>query len=910
MATSDAHRGSAPTDKPGALVSGLQDEIYEWVREQEPWKQDLYLRAAASPELEAGDAEAIVEFLLGEKVDGAGPREVTRDLLPAAKGGEDPMVIERIYDLKNVNKLADGQALAFRPDGVNAIWGANGAGKTGYSRILKHSGRTLDKQTVLGNVAAEPRGGPQATIRVRVGSERHDLHLDLREPAPSMLGRICVADTRAGEVYLTEETEVDYVPITLSSLSRLVDGLGAVKTVLHDRLENLDLSPLDARPFGDTEVGRLIAGLEAKTPAELVIATATLDEAAEQRHSELRRRVAEIDAQRAPELRKAAEDDVSAATELASDLGLLCAALNEAALSTARRRHEQLAVTQKAARLAAERFEGEPYGGVGSDPWRMLWEAARRFAHEQEKELPPKHDPALCPLCMQELGSDAIKRLRSFEQFVAEDVSRRLREAETAISEASRNLPDATAVKLRHKAIIEKLGMQAGEPGRAIADWLDLAISSLAKLRVGQLDGLSPLNQPTDLAPWITGRREEIAAQAKIESGEENEALRRELAELDARQLLAERRDEVLTYLAARREAERLEEAKAKTAANTTSAKIRFLSQALIKKGLEDALERQLEALNFQGLEVVPKTRTVQGKPMTSLVFKTVDDVPLTDVLSGGEQRRLGLAMFLAEMEVLADSSPVVFDDPSSSVDQEGRRQIARTIARLGRDRQVVVFTHEFSFVHELRLRTPKDIPLELQHVCRLGETVGHVRPHLPWDGLPAGERVSPMREMLAEVQRGEKGGDATREARELCLYMRESCERTVEDRILGGVVTRRDDEVHTKRLDKLIADPGIADLVDEIMGESSEWLHARPTADGSLPFTSSELEEAVNRYADLQKRITEIEDNRDREVRRRRKEKIKVIKARDTGRAPAADEHERDEGLHPLREVASQEPH
>lgn len=899
METPEISTDSTKKDGEGSVsvAAGLQNEIYEWIRKQEAWKQDLFLRASTASELKPDDAEAVAEKLLGESKPDAAPREVTRDLLPGGEEGAEPMVIERIHELENVNKLDDGQTLAFAPDGVNAIWGLNGAGKTGYSRILKHAGRTLDEELVLGNVSTQTSGGPKATLRVRVGTKQHEHHLDLTKPAPPMLGRICVADAKAAEIYLTEETEVDYVPIVLSSLSRLVGGLGAVKAVLQDRLDALDLAPVDSRPFGDTDIAKLLAGLNAKTPERLVTAAATLDKAAQERHAELRQRVAEVDAQRAPELRKAAEGDVSGATSLVADLTTLTTALNEEALSAARVRIKAVTVAREAARLAAETFAEEPYGGIGTDPWRLLWGAARDFAHGQGHSLPPDHDPAHCPLCMQELGPEASERLRSFERFVSDDVSRRLEEAEKAVTDAARNLPDADVIELRHTNTIKKLGTDKGKSGRDVTDWLVLARASLEKLKAGQLDGLQAIESPPSLDPWIATRREEVVTQKKIESGEENEALRRELAELDARSLLAERRDEILSYLGACRTAQRLEEAKAKTAANSVSAKIKSLSEALVKKGLEDALERQLEALSFQGLEVVPRTRTVRGQPMTSLVFKTVDDVPLTDVLSAGEQRRLGLGMFLAEMEALADTSPIVLDDPTSSIDQEGRRHIAKTIARLGHDRQVIVFTHEFSFIHELRLRAA-DVPLELQHLCQMGETVGHVRPHLPWDGLPPGERVAPMREMLANLRRAEKDSDATqmaREARELCWYIRESCERTVEDRILAGTVTRRDDEVHTKKLDRLIADPNIAGLVDTIMGEASEWLHARPVADGGLPFTSAELEDAINRYADLQARLTVIEQSRTAESRSHRKQKLKEAKARDTGRAPAPDERGQD---------------
>ncbi|WP_318351658.1 hypothetical protein [Klebsiella pneumoniae] len=38
-------------------------------------------------------------------------------------------------------------------------------------------------------------------------------------------------------------------------------------------------------------------------------------------------------------------------------------------------------------------------------------------------------------------------------------------------------------------------------------------------------------------------------------------------------------------------------------------------------------------------------------------------------VLSEGEQRALGMAMFLAELESLPHASTVIFDDPSASLD-------------------------------------------------------------------------------------------------------------------------------------------------------------------------------------------------------------------------------------------------
>lgn len=94
-------------------------------------------------------------MLLGEAVEGGGPREVTRDDLPGAQGAEEPMAVHAISDLVNVNALADGETLPFEPQGINIVYGKNGGGKTGYSRILKHAGRTLHPEAILTNIAED-----------------------------------------------------------------------------------------------------------------------------------------------------------------------------------------------------------------------------------------------------------------------------------------------------------------------------------------------------------------------------------------------------------------------------------------------------------------------------------------------------------------------------------------------------------------------------------------------------------------------------------------------------------------------------------------------------------------------------------------------------------------------------------
>jgi hypothetical protein len=307
----------------------IQDEIFQWVRGLKPWQQELFLRAAATPELDQKDIEELASILLGEKVEGAGPRVVTRDDLPDAHGADQPMVVHRLADLQNVNAIAAGETLSFAPAGLNVVYGRNGAGKTGYSRVFKHAGRTLYRETVLSNVTDEQAGSPRATLTIDIGGARKDETVALDNVAPALLARICVVDAKAGERYLTHDSEVDYAPESLKSLSRLAEGMRAVEAELDRRLALVRPAELDLAPFGsNTAAARFLADLSSTdTTAELTkLATLSDDEQAERER--LRRKLGEIDAQQAPQLRRAAEGEARAAASLQTALAAVAAKLS------------------------------------------------------------------------------------------------------------------------------------------------------------------------------------------------------------------------------------------------------------------------------------------------------------------------------------------------------------------------------------------------------------------------------------------------------------------------------------------------------------------------------------------------------------------------------------------------------
>jgi ABC-type transport system involved in cytochrome c biogenesis ATPase subunit len=62
--------------------------------------------------------------------------------LPANPGDGASITLESMSDIVGVNQLAPRQTLVFETGGLTVIYGQNGAGKSGYGRILKRAYRS------------------------------------------------------------------------------------------------------------------------------------------------------------------------------------------------------------------------------------------------------------------------------------------------------------------------------------------------------------------------------------------------------------------------------------------------------------------------------------------------------------------------------------------------------------------------------------------------------------------------------------------------------------------------------------------------------------------------------------------------------------------------------------------------
>jgi len=85
------------------------------------------------------------------------------------------VVLTKLSEVKGVNKLAVNQVMEFSPN-ITVVYGNNGVGKTGYSRILKSQGYSFDSNIdILSNVHANPIS---QSARLDFNSDGQPFYLD------------------------------------------------------------------------------------------------------------------------------------------------------------------------------------------------------------------------------------------------------------------------------------------------------------------------------------------------------------------------------------------------------------------------------------------------------------------------------------------------------------------------------------------------------------------------------------------------------------------------------------------------------------------------------------------------------------------------------------------------------------
>lgn len=813
----------------------LLQKIMEWAGTQQPWISDAVRRLFQVGQLSQQDIEdltALVKSSVGiEDSDNRSPFPIDANMVPVPPAAGAVTVLRAMRNLAGVNTIAPNQAISFAELGITIVYGDNGAGKSGYSRVLRKSCRArVSGGPILHDVfAGAPMVVPQAEFEFQQGEQPPEI-FQWQEGRSSheALSRLAVFDSLCARAYNDAESEVAFVPYGLDVMTGLANACGTIRGRIQQELNSTRADVTEINDLMDkTEVGRHLSSFtqDYENPAYIqrILVLAQLNEAELAELTWIATQLKEVDpAAKAGVLRRTK----SRIEGLATIWGRVEAALYDGEITKALNTVNEWVAADSASKIAINNLmAGEALlPGTGSDEWKLLFEAARKFSIEQaySDHVFPHTDNAHCVLCQQPL-QDGGPRLQRFEAFIQQATEKEVARLGVQVKAISDAFERATPETLVSDAT---LLAEITEHQPDLIPVLQNTATVLVQRKQWVLNALKCLTweagfawpgSPIPALGQLALRLEEQAkAFDQIALGDERARIERRQAELTARQRLGTRCAAVLNLAARMTLRRKLIEAYQATDTSAISRRINALHQEAVSTGLEAAFARECEALGVSHLRVRNHTRTDRGTAKQQIKLNIPGKNKVGEVLSEGEQRTLALASFMAEVSLVSGHAGIIFDDPMSSLDHLHRERVAQRLAQEGRVRQVIVFTHDLTFAnHLVEASAECQTTVSAMSIRRINGHAGIVFPELPFAGKRVRERLEKIRGMAVRAREALNRRDHDQHElliRQAYGRLRETWERLVEEIVLHQTIVRFRPGVETQRLKGVVIDDVLCD--------------------------------------------------------------------------------------------------
>jgi energy-coupling factor transporter ATP-binding protein EcfA2 len=799
--------------------------ILDWSESRPLWQRDALRRIVLNG---YPDEEAFEELLALCKKEHGDPtmalvaKPLSKDHLPVDPGAGGSISLSSIANISGVNQLATGQTLNFEESGLTIVYGQNGTGKSGYTRILKKACRSRHAGEIMPDVySSSQTGTAKATLKITGtdGAAETVAWKDDFETAET-LSAITVFDREAASVHVQKKNEVWFRPFGLDIPDDLAGVSQEIKARLTTEKETLEQkrNSVFANPIWSSRsaLGKALSALRHDTDISATAPKTPFSDANEMRLTKLQADLAQDPAVAS----KAQRDYATQLDQLESYLKRIELALNDEAIQAIHATKKNADDMRAAANTAAhDAFSGLGLTGVGESVWQTLWESARAYsqiAREEGAAFPPSSGD-ICVLCHQGIDEPTAARMLGFEAFIKKDTETKAADAERVCQEAEQKFRAVPVHVNKVSAVYRSLKNSNFALAKQVLRFIALArrVQAQTLLQLSGEDVPNPLALPGSVTETVSNEATLTRAYATslddASGGEARESVLNEQADLQDRKQSCELLDIAKTEIARLIELKRIEDCLRDTATTTITRLGNEIADNLITPRMRDRFQQEIVALagNRVRVEVV-RSGGKFGSPQYEVRLYANPKAKVHDVLSEGEQTCVALASYLTELANASHTSALVFDDPVSSLDHRWRSKVAKRLAKEAGVRQVIVFTHDMIFVNDLaQLASERNTPTALAHLTRGQDVVGIVNKDLPWTASSIRDRIDKLeKEARAAKRLFEANDDEGYKTEVSSLYsrLRATWERALEDIVFANVVMRHRDYIDTKNLKRVTA--------------------------------------------------------------------------------------------------------
>jgi energy-coupling factor transporter ATP-binding protein EcfA2 len=832
---------------PDCSAQAVAAALTTWAKERRRWLETLVFQATNfRRDLTDSEIEVVYDILeveCGLKESSSVPGPVAHPVVGATPGFR-VLSLKELSEVENVNALVGSQRLIFH-EKLTIFFGENGCGKSGYARILKWIAGARGADELISNVFVPGPGPPKA--RVVYSLDRHEEAFSWNnERGVDPLSAIQAFDGRAAAIHLDEDLAYSYSPRELDSFDYVQNALERI----HKRLE------ADTSRIREAVAG-FVNGL---TPGSMVFRVAMADNIkdhaahaarlgrlCESEIGELHALPQDIEALRsgslAAELRLRRQG-VRLVEAIANQLEKL-SAFDPAQYSGALAELQESIIVER--RVSSDAFVGTNIPKLLEPSWRTFIVAGEDYIRHAGLEGYP-HPEEECIYCRQPLHGAALDLLRKYRDFCNSTAQEAIGRGNGRLAELARPLVDLDSSPFTEATA----QLEAGEDVlllRAVRLFEEL---DRCRGRVNRNEPLrieSAMSQAVTLAATLRGEavriQQTVTELSKEESSRQEAAGKKaqRLAELTERSRLGSFVNGLRAYDANlgrfSKAGSELSNCTSYQRALTITAK--DVSEKLLNESFESRFRAECKSLSAPEVKLAFPGR--MGKVIRQKGVGTSHK--LSTILSEGEQKVIALADFLAELSLRPEKVPVVFDDPVTSLDYRRIREVARRVAALAGETQVVVFTHNILFVAELM--AAMDAKELAYYDIRRTDQPGFIS----IGTNPRIDSFSKLRTRInSAIQDAKKLANAEEQRKQVELiydHVRSACEVLVEQELLKKLTERYVPNLRMTVLAKIRYDrlQAAAEVVLEVFERACRFIpgHSQPLETLSVSPTLDEVE-------------------------------------------------------------------
>lgn len=755
----------------------------------------------------------------------------------------DDIVLNTLSNVKGLNKLCSESKIKFSPN-LTVIYGENGTGKSGYSRILKDMGFSYDNSnTLLPNIYNA--GNPSISADIEYSCNNSPFkycwtpssqHEDLKNISVFNNDCVSIAIGKKRTLVVTPQGFhlFQLIKDELSELSKLLEEDKNALTLTYEWFENF---------HDDTEYQKCVKYIQSASP-NTIESKDSFTESDQEFLDKMQDALKGFSVELLTKELKSLQEQHRELITIQSTISTQKKVLNNTNWNKLKKLLDSGKKLAEKGESSLSKMVSEKGVEVVSLPeFQAFIEAADKYLQKLPNAEYPESEEDICIFCNQPLkASESIDLIKKYRLILHDTTQQELQNVRKDFRDSLSTLK--TELK---ELTIHQHTFGTDENGNALQPPVVTTFNSSIKETVKKLAGYDFSSSLEisfdDLEEVVSNKLVEIAKDIENKQNAISDIdgatakLQTDINRLLDKKLFSDKKKELLEVVENYKIINKLNENVSDFNSRPLSNQTTKARQALIEQKFEEKFMSELKTLRKNNLQIDLSFGTQSGK---NTISQTISRHNLTDILSEGEQKAISLSLFLTELDIIGGKAPVIFDDPVNSLDHKIVDEVTKRLLLLSKDRQVVIFTHSILFFNALLCQT------NLQTFKPAKATFLNTENQYGECGIitDAKEQVNSAKSYVSKINQllnnTPKGRAEQEVAAEGYGYLRSAIELTVEHEILNGAVKRYQKNIALTNFSKLSGEKidkhktVLNDIFEKCCGYITG--HSNPTEVSSTP--------------------------------------------------------------------------